>query len=443
MLYWTQKGRLNLMWTKIILSVLAAMEIGFLGWDLVSKTTHYRLKTAFRLGAAAILTLLMLLGVLQGASRYAGIIALLAVMGMVSLLSLRKKGERKISKPARRVWRSVGSMALYLTAMTVAILFPQVEEIPVTGDHAIQTVLYTWKDERREETFAGNGEKRCVTVQFYYPETAGCYPLALYSHGAASTMDANDSTCRELASHGYVVAAVAHPYHAMFVTDASGVTTSVDPDFMQLSMSGPLTHTNEEMLAYYREWMKTRTDDLHFALDTILTHAARNDADVFARIDPEHIGLFGHSMGGAACEALGRQRDDIDAVIVLEGMMLGELTGADETGFTYGNTPYPLPLLDINSDSIASRGMEQMFGSREYVNFNVVKNGTDAREVTFRNAAHMNFCDLPTVSPVMASLFGVGSRDSRDCIVTVNGIVTEYFDHYLKGESPLDIAEEY
>ena len=69
------------MWTKIILSVLAAMEIAFLGWDLVSKTTHYRLKSAARLGTAAILTLLMLLGVLEGVSRYAGIISLLTVTG--------------------------------------------------------------------------------------------------------------------------------------------------------------------------------------------------------------------------------------------------------------------------------------------------------------------------------------------------------------------------
>ena len=431
------------MWTKIIFSVLAAMEIGFLVWDLVSKTTHYRIKSAARLGVAAILTLLMLFGVLQGVSRYAGIIALLSVMGIVSLLMLGKKGEREIKKTSRRMGRSVGSMALYLTAMILAILFPQVEEIAVTGDYAIQTELYTWKDESRAETFAGDGEKRSVTVQFYYPETTGRYPLALYSHGAASTMDANDSTCRELASHGYVVAAVAHPYHAMFVTDANGVTTSVDSEFMQLSMSGPLTHTNEEMLVYYREWMKTRTDDLNFVLDTILSHAEKKDADVFNRIDPEHIGLFGHSMGGAACEAIGRQRTDIDAVIVLEGMMLGELTGADETGFTYSSTPYPLPLLDVNSDSVASHGMEQMFGSREYVNFSIVKHSADAREVTFRNAAHMNFCDLPLLSPPLAGMFGVGSRDARECIETVNSIVLEYFDHYLKNDPSLDIREEY
>ena len=123
--------------------------------------------------------------------------------------------------------------------------------------------------------------------------------------------------------------------------------------------------------------------------------------------------------------------------------MLGELTGADETGFTYSSTPYPLPLLDVNSDSVASHGMEQMFGSREYVNFSIVKHSADAREVTFRNAAHMNFCDLPLLSPPLAGMFGVGSRDARECIETVNSIVLEYFDHYLKNEASLAIQKEY
>ncbi len=431
------------MWTNIILSLLAAVETGFLVWDLISKKTHYRFKTFARFGLAAIITLLMLSGVLEGYWRYAGIALLLTMMGIISLITLKKRGEREITKPFSRVMRTVGSLTLYITFMLPAIMFPQTQPITVTGELPAATALYTWTDESRVEAFSSNGGKRGVTVQFYYPESGGSYPLAVYSHGACSTPDANDSTCRELASNGYVVAAVGHPYHAMFVTDTDGNTIPVDSEFMRLAMSGPLTHTNAEMLAYYREWMKTRADDINFVLDTILAHAEANEPDVFAVIDTEHIGLFGHSMGGAACEAVGRQREDIDAVIVMEGMLLGELTGADETGFTYGSTPYPLPLLDINSDSIASRGMDKMFGSREYVNFSIVKSSPDAKEVTFRNAAHMNFCDLPITSPPIAAMFGVGSRDPRECIEAVNGIVLEYFNHYLKGNSSLDIAAEY
>ena len=40
--------------------------------------------------------------------------------------------------------------------------------------------------------------------------------------------------------------------------------------------------------------------------------------------DTEKIGLMGHSLGGAASVTVGRERDDIDAVIDLDGTMLGE-----------------------------------------------------------------------------------------------------------------------
>ena len=428
--------------TNIILAVLAATEIVFLVWDWKTRISHLRYKAFARLGIAAVIALLMLVGVLEGFARYGALIILFTVMGFISLLTLRKKGEREMKLPAR-IFRAVGSGLLYTAAMLPAIMFPQFKAIAATGNYPVETVVYSWTDESRIETYAATGEKRKITVQFYYPETKGQYPLVVFSHGACATIDSNDSTCRELASHGYVVAAVAHPYHAIFVDDADGSTTIIDQEFMSLATSGPLTHTNEEMLGYYRQWMKIRTDDLNFALDTVLAKAAKREEGAFERIDSEHIGLFGHSMGGSTCEAVGRQRDDIDAVIVLEGTMLGELTGCEGDAFTYNHEPYPVPLLDVNSDSVAEAAEKVYPCVGDYVNFYVAKHGVEAREVTFHDAAHMNFCDMPLVSPPIASMFGVGKRDARECIGTVNDLVLSYFDSYLKDVSPLEIADEY
>lgn len=442
-LYWEQKGRLILMWTNIILLALTALEVFFFVWNVKDRTTHQKWKSAARFGVAAVIAVLMLFGVLEGFSRYAGIIILLAVMGCIGILSLRRKGEHE-AKPVGQILRAAGSGLLYTAAMFLAILFPQFKAIVPTGSYEVTTSLYTWTDESRVETYADTGEKRRVTVQFYYPEQAGSYPLAVFSHGAASMIESNASTCRELASHGYVVAAVAHPYQAIFVKDADGVTTPIDSQFMQESMSGPLLLSREELLVKYQEWLRVRTDDMNFVLDTILRKSAEGEEGAFEYIDAEHIGLFGHSMGGAACEAVGRQRTDIDAVVVLEGIMIGELTGCDGEGFTYGAEPYPVPLLDVNSDSVASRGVEELFGSREYVNFALVKNsGANAREVTFRDAAHMNFCDLPLLSPPLAGMMGDGKRDARTCITTMNDLVLMYFDCYLKDSGRLDIADVY
>lgn len=431
--------------TNGILLTLVGLETAGLLWDCKTGTTHLRVKAAVRGALAALLLVLLLTGVLEGITRYGGILLLLAVMSAVGWLMRKKKGEQPIGKRAVRIWRTVGCLLLYVTALLPAILFPQFRPLVPTGDQTVETVLYTWTDESRAETYGQSGDKRRLTVRLYYPAEAGQYPLAVYSHGACGTLDANDSTCRELASHGYVVASVAHPYHAMFVEDTEGNVTSVDSEFMQLAMSGPLTHSNAEMLAYYRDWMAIRTADLNFVLDTLLSRAADGEPGGFARIDPSRIGLFGHSMGGATCAAVGRMRDDVDAVVLLEGMMLGELTGADDVGFTYDATPYPLPLLDINSDSVGSHGMDMMFGSREYVNYAVVKNsGATAQEVTFTHAGHMNFCDLAYVSPPLASMMGVGSRDARDCMETVNGVVLAFFDKTLKENTTAEnIADRY
>lgn len=49
-------------------------------------------------------------------------------------------------------------------------------------------------------------------------------------------------------------------------------------------------------------------------------------------VDEDKIGLMGHSMGGASSVQLGRERDDIDAVIDLEGTMAGEYVGKHQEG---------------------------------------------------------------------------------------------------------------
>ena len=112
----------------------------------------------------------------------------------------------------------------------------------------------------------------------------------------------------------------------------------------------------------------------------------------FDRIDPEKIGLFGHSLGGAAVVAVGRQRDDISAVIDLEGTMLGEYQGYADGKHTYCEASYPLPLLDVNSRQVYELAKS---GTKEqYVNFYVGDHAEDFREIVIEDAGHMNFCDL-------------------------------------------------
>ncbi|MGN1147618.1 MAG: hypothetical protein ACI4TB_04295, partial [Lachnospiraceae bacterium] len=239
----------------------------------------------------------------------------------------------------------------------------------------------------------------------------------------------------ELASNGYVVASIGHPYHAMYVKDVNGKVTIADMNFVNQIYADNGTDDPEaeaRNFAYSKEWMAIRTGDENFVLDTILEKAAAKEEGPFASVNAEKIGLFGHSMGGASSVQLGREREDIDAVIDLEGTMFGEYAGLDNGIYSFNPEPYPVPLLDVNSRSVDSQARELPQG-QTYVNFYVGEHAADYHYVIFEDAGHLNFTDLPLVSPFLAGMLGVGDVDAGECIENVNEMVLHFFDRYLKG----------
>lgn len=341
---------------------------------------------------------------------------------------------------------------ILLAALFRLILFLPYKQPAVTGDYTVMTKEFTWVDVSRTETFTDTGEKRALTVKFWYPEEEGQYPLVVFSHGAFGVIDSNYSTCMELAANGYVVASIAHPYHAMYVKDVNGKVTFADMDFVKSVYAGSGSYSPEEERKAYEnsiEWMTLRTADENFVLDTVLSLAGEGKEAPFSQIDAEKIGLFGHSMGGASSVQLGRERNDISAVVDLEGTMLGEYVGFENGMEIYNEEPYPVPLLDVNSrrvyDTIGE--MKEELADRipdwQYVNFYVGENAADYHAVIFNDAGHLNFTDLPLVSPVLAKMLGVGKVDARECIENVNEVVLTFFDYYLKGKGNLDLKEEY
>lgn len=326
------------------------------------------------------------------------------------------------------------------------VLFPAYEEPIVTGNHTVEMQTFTWEDSNRIETFTDTGENRALTVKFWYPAEAGSYPLVVFSHGAFGVIDSNYSTCMELASNGYIVASIGHPYHAAFVEDVNGKVTIGDMNFMKQAYSGGGEYSEEaerELYEIQKEWMALRTADMNFVLDTILAKVESKE-DFFALVDSTKIGLFGHSMGGATSVQIGRERGDIDAVIDLEGTMMGEYIDFQDGFEVYNEEQYPIPVLDINSEAVQEQAAElaKEHQGWEYVNYYVGRNAIDYREIIFKDAGHLNFTDLPLISPPLAKLLGIGEVNAKECIENVNEVVRIYFDFYLKKEGSLSELQE-
>ena len=378
----------------------------------------------------------------------------------ISYLVKREKVKRNKSKVGA-IMNALGGLVLLAGSLIPALLFTGYEGLETSGEYEVGMTSAILVDESRVESFETDGSKREVPVYFYYPQTEDAkessFPLVIFSHGAFGYYQSNTSTYMELASQGYVVISLDHPYHSFFTTDTEGKTITVNPGFLEevMYINGD-TAPEEEIFALSSKWLAIRTADMNFVLDTVkITKEAAACAEewfidseetkneileILAMTDMEKIGLMGHSLGGAASVTVGRQREDIDAVIDLDGTMLGEQLKFENGCYQYYEEAYPIPLMAIDNEEHYVQG--DMLDSL-YVNKVVLGNAIDATHTYFIGSGHMNFTDLPLFSPVLSSLLGTGTIDETECVIIMNDIVLQYFDYYLKDKGEMNIKECY
>lgn len=378
--------------------------------------------------------------------RFQALLLLLIFRGVssgITFLCGRKKEGAQKSKAGMAV-SLVGSSFLFLGAMIPAFLFTGYEGMATTGEYGVTMDTTILVDESRVETFENDGSKREIPIYFYYPENidefaADSLPLVLFSHGAFGYYESNTSTYMELASHGYVVVSLDHPYHSFFTKDTSGNLITVNPEFINNVMY--INQENvpeEEIFQISMEWLTLREADMSFVIDSIKEAKRQNTFEkeelqgVIAKIDVEKIGVMGHSLGGAAAVSLGRERDDISAVCDLDGTMLGEQLGIENGNYIVDERPYEVPLFVVDNESHHFDRIKVEEGGITYANNIVLENAKDAYCTYFEGAGHMNYTDLPLFSPFLANCLGTGDIDKKECIEQMNILLVSFFDCYLK-----------
>ncbi len=236
------------------------------------------------------------------------------------------------------------------------------------------------------------------------------------------------------------MASVNHPYHAFYDTEAYGKTVTVDPQFINDALRIQSTDNEDDEFKLSHEWLKLRVGDLNFVIDSLKDAAASGNDEVMAMADVSKIGVFGHSLGGAAAAQLGRDRDDITSVIVVDGTLIGDELDYSDGKVTLNKEPYPVEMLDIFAEDHYNKAQTY---ANEYANLSINKNSPKVRNVIFKDAGHLNFTDLPLFSPTLAGMLGVGDVNSRECIMQSNAVIMDYFDITLKGAEGIEIKGEY
>lgn len=420
----------------LLFCIALMMETGLAAYSLGTKHTHPKVRSWARITAFAAFIALTLLSVIDWGFQWflcAVLLFILACIGMVSLI------RPKANPHEFRSFSIVSKTILMLLALTLAfapvLVFPQYEPPQVTGKYKVATAVYTYTDSSRIETFTDTGENRQVNVEFWYPQQSeGTYPLVVFSHGAYGISSSNTSTFIELASHGYVVASIGHPYHSFYTASENGTTTMVSPEYFR-EFSNAFKdgiNTAEQLYQLIQKWMKLRTDDMNFVIDNMIELSKSDSDPVYQHINTDRIGVFGHSMGSAASVWLGRERADVQAVVNLDGPLFSELNYDKKTdSFVAANQSYTVPLLNIYSDDV----WKQLDWSPVYAaNKTADQNFAESYTVHFEGARHLSFTDLPLFSPVLANMLqgGRATIDKYYCIETTNQLILHFFDYALK-----------
>jgi pimeloyl-ACP methyl ester carboxylesterase len=224
----------------------------------------------------------------------------------------------------------------------------------------------------------------------------------------------------ELASHGFVVAAVDHPYDDLAVLLSDG----------RLAKQAKQPSGGEERLRFERERVPVRAQDLRFVLDELALVADGGMSDPLnGRLDLGHVGALGHSIGGMTAAELCKHDPRVLACANMDGVVYALPAYSEdapqglERPFLFMEKPFPAMKGEKAEEAqsriafLRSRGNALLAG---------VRSGTSYR-VTITGATHATFSDEEFLTS------DAGKRPA-ELLALVRSYLIAFFSRSLKGE---------
>ncbi|WP_017596308.1 alpha/beta hydrolase family protein [Nocardiopsis potens] len=271
---------------------------------------------------------------------------------------------------------------------------------------------------------------------------AGPMPVLLYSHGFNQTRHQATAQLEELASRGYAVAAMDHPY------ESSAVEL---PDGRVLRDAVPGGMDTAEM---YREAVGVRVADAGLVLDALEEAAAGGGPAVGgdplpeglgAALDLSSVGMFGHSAGGLTAAEAMLADDRIDAGADLDGSIGYHIGDEEWAESTLRGADRPFLLFGGGLSGGAGRPHTSEH-SPDWRMFRDASTG-EVLELYMAEGEHMGFIDTQWYVPQIEAAGWSGGPTWRDTVEASIGTVdperstaaqraylTAFFDEHLRGE---------
>lgn len=283
----------------------------------------------------------------------------------------------------------------------------------------------------------------------------GPYPVVVFNHGYWSYPTQNTVLMEYLASRGYVLFSVSHPYDSAGVRFADGTYigipperpqrvigdemkqqalekyfTSADPGerYAQLKLI-PQESRGMGMLQSIEPWLR----DVQLLLDTIDHHALPEQAArLLPHMNKEQLAMTGMSWGGSMAGTVCLLDRRCKAAVNLDGMAWD---------WRLIDTELPVPLLLVQSD------LRRMFpgyqgppiGRADFMYEKVASAGdrSDIVRVMMDGTTHPDMTDLTLFArqPIRTRTVRLGTTPGDQVAMAVNSLVFDFLETNLRGRN--------
>jgi dienelactone hydrolase len=244
----------------------------------------------------------------------------------------------------------------------------------------------------------------------------GLHPVVVFTPGYTGMLTDETFLFEDLASRGYVVVSVAHPYETVAVEFPDGrLVTSLVGSYLG---GGSSLQADEQSV---RSARAVRLADLKFLLGEVQRLSATADSPFSGKLDLSRIGVMGHSLGGDVA-LVSLQRDvRLRAGVWIDGLISEDLAQG---------TSKPVLLLAAGREQWSADECQlwaRLRGPRTAINL------LGAEHLTLSDAAW-----LTQSVPQLAVASGELGREQT--LAAVREYVAAFFDQSLRGRSAGTLA---
>ncbi|MFD3445411.1 alpha/beta hydrolase family protein [Microbacteriaceae bacterium 4G12] len=465
---------------RLLETTLLIVNIMIIGWMIIRLDKKLRIL----IGVSCISTAILFVHLFFEGPRWQMIPTyLITIFIWMYCMKRYSVSEKKITVSKRRkVLRIVIGIVYVLIAVILPICLPVFSFERSTGPYEIGTVTYHWVDENRGETYTNDPkDRRKLLVQIWYPakkeknssratyisnslnysnelakefhlpqfilsyldlvkthSVSGAqlsdkepnYPVLLFSPSNGGTRFQNTFQVEELASHGYIVVGIEHPYHSIVTVFPDGHVTGFHK--LNLLDSSVVDHAVEQVIV----------KDSQFVLDQLSKLNQDDPSNRFkGKLNLDRVGMIGHSLGGAATVQMLFHDERIKAGINMDGTFFGDQipdTGLkkpfmlmNSAASVTSETEKP-EASQLTKYGLTREKFDQIIRENAQRKTNALANG--GYSLTIKNTKHYSYSDFYLYSPLLQWMDGINPRPVHRMI---NNFTVAFFDQYLKDKNSL------